>query len=74
MLPVSSPIEVQYSMAIGTAWAQRRENTKGVTIVTGGDAGTAGTAFTGKRDITLPAETKIRFKLHKAVTISLKRS
>ncbi len=44
--PVSSPIEVQYQMAIGTAWAQRRENkantkTKGVTIVTGGDAGSA---------------------------------
>jgi 2-oxoisovalerate dehydrogenase E1 component alpha subunit len=44
--PVSSPIEVQYSAAIGTAWAQRRplENgkpSKGVTIVTGGDAGTA---------------------------------
>jgi 2-oxoisovalerate dehydrogenase E1 component alpha subunit len=39
--PVSSPIEVQYGMAIGTAWAQRRENSKGITIVTGGDAGTA---------------------------------
>ncbi|MCB0422817.1 MAG: thiamine pyrophosphate-dependent dehydrogenase E1 component subunit alpha [Bdellovibrionales bacterium] len=39
--PVGSPIEVQYSMAIGTAWAQRRNKAKGVTIVTGGDAGTA---------------------------------
>jgi 2-oxoisovalerate dehydrogenase E1 component alpha subunit len=44
--PVSSPIEVQYSTAIGTAWAQRRpgpdgKRPKGVTIVTGGDAGTA---------------------------------
>jgi 2-oxoisovalerate dehydrogenase E1 component alpha subunit len=44
--PVSSPIEVQYSIAMGTAWAQRRKNkngkrAKGVTIVTGGDAGTA---------------------------------
>jgi 2-oxoisovalerate dehydrogenase E1 component alpha subunit len=41
VVPVSSPIEVQYSMAIGTAWAQRRAKAKGVTVVTGGDAGTA---------------------------------
>lgn len=39
--PVSSPIEVQYSFAIGTAWSQHRRKTKGVSIVTGGDAGTA---------------------------------
>jgi len=39
--PVSSPIEVQYQFAIGTAWAQRREKAKGISIVTGGDAGTA---------------------------------
>ncbi len=39
--PVTSPIEVQYSVAIGTAWAQKREKAKGVTIVSGGDAGTA---------------------------------
>jgi 2-oxoisovalerate dehydrogenase E1 component alpha subunit len=39
--PVSSPIEVQYSFAIGTAWAQRREKANGITVVTGGDAGTA---------------------------------
>jgi len=37
--PVSSPIEVQYSIAIGTAYAQR--NAKGISIVQGGDAGTA---------------------------------
>jgi 2-oxoisovalerate dehydrogenase E1 component alpha subunit len=37
--PVSSPIEVQYSIAIGTAQAQRKS--KGITIVQGGDAGTA---------------------------------
>jgi 2-oxoisovalerate dehydrogenase E1 component alpha subunit len=41
IVPVSSPIEVQYQMAIGTAWAQRRAGAKGITIVTGGDAGTA---------------------------------
>jgi hypothetical protein len=29
----------------------------------GAGAGTAGAAFTGKRDITLPAETKLKFKL-----------
>jgi len=39
--PVTSPIEVQYSVAIGTAWAQRRSKAKGISIVTGGDAGTA---------------------------------
>ena len=40
--PVSSPIEVQFSIAIGTARAQRAgTGAKGVTIVQGGDAGTA---------------------------------
>jgi 2-oxoisovalerate dehydrogenase E1 component alpha subunit len=39
VVPVSSPIEVQFSIAIGTARAQR--NAKGITIVQGGDAGTA---------------------------------
>jgi 2-oxoisovalerate dehydrogenase E1 component alpha subunit len=39
VVPVSSPIEVQFSIAIGTARAQR--NSKGITIVQGGDAGTA---------------------------------
>lgn len=39
--PITSPIEVQYSMALGTAMAQKREKAKGITIVTGGDAGTA---------------------------------
>ena len=39
--PISSPIEVQYSIAPGTAMAQRATKSKGITIVTGGDAGTA---------------------------------
>jgi 2-oxoisovalerate dehydrogenase E1 component alpha subunit len=39
VVPVSSPIEVQFSIAIGTARAQRKA--KGITIVQGGDAGTA---------------------------------
>jgi 2-oxoisovalerate dehydrogenase E1 component alpha subunit len=39
--PVTSPIEVQYGMAIGTAIAQKRRKSKGITIVSGGDAGTA---------------------------------
>lgn len=39
--PISSPIEVQYAVAIGTAIAQRQQNAKGITIVNGGDAGTA---------------------------------
>jgi 2-oxoisovalerate dehydrogenase E1 component alpha subunit len=39
--PITSPIEVQYSIAPGTAMAQRRRKGKGITIVTGGDAGSA---------------------------------
>src|ERR1700746_1597800 len=35
----------------------------------GGGAGTAGTAFTGKRDITIPAETRLHFKLTAPLTI-----
>lgn len=42
IVPVSSPIEVQFSIAIGTARAQRAgTGAKGITIVQGGDAGTA---------------------------------
>ena len=42
VVPVSSPIEVQFSIAIGTARAQRAgSGAKGITIVQGGDAGTA---------------------------------
>lgn len=41
VMPVTSPIETQYSFAPGTAWAHRRHGGKGITIVTGGDAGTA---------------------------------
>ncbi|MGO9830822.1 MAG: thiamine pyrophosphate-dependent dehydrogenase E1 component subunit alpha [Myxococcaceae bacterium] len=39
--PITSPIEVQYVIAPGTAMAQRRFGGDGITIVTGGDAGTA---------------------------------
>lgn len=41
LTPVTSTIETQYSQCIGTAWVQKREKSKGITIVTGGDAGTA---------------------------------
>jgi 2-oxoisovalerate dehydrogenase E1 component alpha subunit len=41
VVPVSSPIEVQYSMAPGTAIANKRAGGRGITIVTGGDAGSA---------------------------------
>jgi 2-oxoisovalerate dehydrogenase E1 component alpha subunit len=42
VVPVTSVIEVQYAMAPGTAIIQKRhEGGNGVTIVTGGDAGTA---------------------------------
>lgn len=36
----------------------------------GGGAGTAGAAYTGKRDITLPAETRLHFKLRRSLEIS----
>jgi 2-oxoisovalerate dehydrogenase E1 component alpha subunit len=39
--PVTSPIEVQYGIALGTAHVQKRLKSKGITLVTGGDAGTA---------------------------------
>jgi 2-oxoisovalerate dehydrogenase E1 component alpha subunit len=41
VVPVSSPIEVQFSMAPGTAIANKRAGSTGITIVQGGDAGTA---------------------------------
>lgn len=45
VVPVTSPIEVQYSQAIGTGIVQRRwrkeKETKSISIITGGDAGTA---------------------------------
>lgn len=40
VVPVSSPIEVQFSMAPGTAIANKRAGGRGITIVQGGDAGT----------------------------------
>jgi len=39
--PVSSPIEIQYGLSLGTARAQKRHGKGSVSIVTGGDAGTA---------------------------------
>lgn len=39
--PVSSPIEIQYGIALGTARAQKRFGGKGISVVSGGDAGTA---------------------------------
>ncbi len=39
--PVTSPLEVQYPIACGTAHAQKRFGKKAISIVTGGDAGTA---------------------------------
>lgn len=41
VVPVTSPIEVQYVAALGTARVQKRNKTKAISIVTGGDAGTA---------------------------------
>ena len=39
--PVTPTIETQYLMAPGTAWVQRRHGGDGLTIVNGGDAGSA---------------------------------
>lgn len=41
VVPVFSCIEPQYLQALGTAHVQREKGCKGITIVTGGDAGTA---------------------------------
>ena len=41
VVPVTSVIEVQYAMAPGTALMQKRHSDDAITIVTGGDAGTA---------------------------------
>ncbi|MDE2293506.1 MAG: thiamine pyrophosphate-dependent dehydrogenase E1 component subunit alpha, partial [Elusimicrobia bacterium] len=41
VVPVTPTIETQYSTAIGTAIAQAREGGDGITVVTGGDGGTA---------------------------------
>jgi 2-oxoisovalerate dehydrogenase E1 component alpha subunit len=41
VVPVSSVIEIQYVMAPGTALVQKRHGGDGITVVTGGEAGTA---------------------------------
>lgn len=41
VVPVTSVVEVQYSIAPGTAMVQRSYGGDGITIVTGGDAGSA---------------------------------
>jgi 2-oxoisovalerate dehydrogenase E1 component alpha subunit len=41
VVPVTSVIEIQYAIAPGTAWVQKRHGGDGITIVVGGDAGTA---------------------------------
>jgi 2-oxoisovalerate dehydrogenase E1 component alpha subunit len=41
VIPISSVIEVQYAMAPGTALVQKRAGGDGITIVSGGEAGTA---------------------------------
>ncbi len=41
VIPISSVIEIQYAMAPGTALVQKRHGGDGITIVTGGEAGTA---------------------------------
>lgn len=49
---------------------------KGAAIgaLAGGGAGTAGAAFTGKKDISLPAETRLHFRLTAPVTVQVPQS
>ena len=46
---------------------------KGAAIgaLAGGGAGTAGAAITGKKDITLPAESRVTFRLSRSVTVQM---
>jgi hypothetical protein len=39
----------------------------------GGGAGTAGAAFTGRRDVVIPAEARVRFRLEAPVTTAIRR-
>lgn len=41
VVPVTPTIETQYPTAIGTAWVQRRHGGDGLSVITGGDAGSA---------------------------------
>jgi 2-oxoisovalerate dehydrogenase E1 component alpha subunit len=41
VLPVSSVVETQFVVAPGTAWVQKRHPGDGITVVVGGDAGSA---------------------------------
>lgn len=43
--PISSPIGVQYGFAIGTGLAQSKDKKSGISIITGGDAGSAESDF-----------------------------
>ncbi len=43
--PITSPIGVQYNFAIGTGLAQTNEKSSGISIITGGDAGSAESDF-----------------------------
>lgn len=47
VVPITSTIETQYLTSIGSAIAQKRESKDSMTIVTGGDAGTAEGDFAG---------------------------
>ena len=69
VVPVTSPIEVQYGQAVGTALAQRRHKSKGISIVTGGDAGTAEGDFAGA----LVWSTRLGMELPMLITVQNNR-
>src|SRR5260370_946594 len=54
VVPVSSPIEVQYAMAPGTALSQKRHGSDGITIVTGGEERSPERAFPNIRALDTP--------------------
>jgi hypothetical protein len=58
--------------AVGAIIGALAGHGKGAAIgaAAGAGAGTAGAAFTGDRDVTIPAETRLRFKLREPLEIS----
>lgn len=67
--PVTSPIGVQYPIALGTAHAQKRAGQGAISIVTGGDAGTAEGDFASS----LVWSTRKGFELPMLITVQNNR-
>jgi hypothetical protein len=59
-----------YSVATSTYAQTGKGRGKRTAVGGGGGAGTAGAAYTGNRDITIAAETRVHFKMKEAVSIA----